>query len=84
MGGFGGEGEMVAVPVETEPTFAPGQSEVLFPATEFRSSVNHPMYDVTPDDERFIMIRQTGDVSTAAKLIIVQNFFEELKRLVPN
>ena len=30
-----GLGEMVAVPVETEPTFAPGQPEVLFPAAEF-------------------------------------------------
>ena len=38
---------------------------------------------MTPDDERFIMIRQAGEVS-ATKLIWVQNFFEELKRLVPN
>ena len=72
------------MPVETEPTFAPGQPDVLFSATQFESGPNDPQYDVTPDDERFIMIRETGDVSTAAKLILVQNFFEELKRLVPN
>ena len=46
-----GLGEMVAVEIETEPTFAPGQPEVLFSATEFRSSNNRPQYDVTPDDE---------------------------------
>ena len=74
---------MVAVPVETEPTFAPGQSEVLFSATEFRSALNHREYDVTLDDERFIMLRQAGDVD-ASKVILVQNFFEELKARVPN
>ena len=36
-------------------------------------------YDVTPDDERFITIRQADDVGEAARLILVQNFFEELK-----
>ena len=51
-----GRGEMVAVQVETEPTFAPGQQEVLFPATQYRTGVNLPRYDVTPDDERFIMV----------------------------
>jgi hypothetical protein len=38
---------------------------------------------VAPYDARFIMIRQTGE-GAASKLIWVQNFFEDLKRLVPN
>ena len=79
-----GLGAMVAVPVETEPTFAPGQPEVLFPAAEFGSATAHQQYDVTPDDERFIMIRQVSEVAADARLIWVQNFFEELKRVVPN
>ena len=79
-----GLNEMVAVQVDTEPTFAPGQPEVLFSATEFRSDLSHREYDVTADDERFIMIRETGDVRAAAKLIWVQNFFEELKARVRN
>ena len=78
-----GRGEMVAVQVETEPTFAPGQQEVLFPATQYRTGVNLPRYDVTPDDERFIMVRRAG-VATLGELILVQNFFEELKARVPN
>ncbi len=76
-------GEMVAVEVETEPTFAAGQPEVLFSAAEFRSFGNHQMYDVTPDDQQFIMIRPVGE-DVAGELILVVNFFEELKRLVPN
>ena len=43
---------------------------------------------MTPDDERFLMARQyQGDAQeevTPSRLILVQNFFEELKRLVPN
>ena len=57
---------------------------MLFSATEFRSALPHPQYDVTPDDERFIMIRQAGEVGAGTQLIWVQNFFEELKARVPN
>ena len=69
------------MPVETEPTFAPGQAEVLFSATEFRSTAAEPRYDVTPDDERFIMIRQTGETG-AGEIIVVVNWFEELRQRV--
>ena len=43
---------------------------------------SHP-FDVTPDG-RFIMIR-TGetDVAVAPRLVLVENWFEELKSLVP-
>ena len=78
-----GQGEMVAVQVETEPTFSPGQSEVLFSETQFQSGLNDAQYDVTPDDERFIMIRRVGG-EAGSHLIWVQNFFEELKERMPN
>ena len=42
------------------------------------------MYDVTPDDQRFVMLRIGAEVAAAAEVILVTNFFEELKRLVPN
>ena len=74
---------MVAVQVETDPTFSAGQPEALFPATQFRSFANHQQYDVTPDDQRFIMIRQAGE-AVLGELTWVQNFFEELKARVPN
>jgi hypothetical protein len=43
-------------------------------------------YDVSPDGRRFLMIKEIGDVdepTTSARLILVQNWFEELKRRVP-
>ncbi len=42
-------------------------------------------YDVSPDGQRFLMIKQGGVDGTAAppSIIVVQNWVEELKRLVP-
>jgi len=43
-------------------------------------------YDVSPDGRRFLMIKPgAGNDSTAvpASLVVVQNWVEELKRLVP-
>ena len=38
-------------------------------------------YDVSPDGERFLMIKESDD---NAELILVQNWVDELKRLVPS
>ena len=43
-------------------------------------------YDVSPDGRRFLMIKEIGGVdqpTTSARFILVQNWFEELKRRVP-
>jgi len=43
-------------------------------------------YDVSPDGRRFLMIKNTGgsDQTPALQsLVVVQNWFEELKRPVP-
>ncbi len=49
----------------------------------YRLSRLHQQYDVTPDGQRFVMIRnRAGD--SAGELIVVENFFEELKAKVGN
>ena len=43
-------------------------------------------YDIAPDGERFLMIKEVGGADQAAappQVIVVQHWFEELKRLVP-
>ena len=43
-------------------------------------------YDVSPDGKRFLMIKDAGVVAPAvapASIVVVQNWPEELKRLVP-
>ena len=49
----------------------------------FRTNSRHPQYDVTRDDQRFVMIRHSG-AGDARELIVVENFFEELKAKVGN
>ncbi len=49
----------------------------------FLSSPFHQQYDVTPDDQRFVMIRNLV-ADEAGELIVVENFFEELKAKVGN
>ena len=35
-------------------------------------------------DQRFLMARESGSDDSSTSTVLVQNFFEELKRLVPN
>jgi DNA-binding SARP family transcriptional activator len=48
---------LVAVQVNTSPTFSLGHTTVLFPAAKFTSNRFDPQYAVAPDDRRFLMIR---------------------------
>src|SRR6266699_2525230 len=71
-------GDLVAVEVHTNPTFSLGRSVALFPAAGFSSLRFAPQYAVALDDRRFLMIRplRTG---TPDQLIVVENWFEELR-----
>ena len=70
----------MAVPVQTAPSFMPGTPEVLFEA-EYFLGLGGRSYDVAADGQRFLMIKEGGDA--AQNVILVQNSFEELRRLVP-
>jgi Tol biopolymer transport system component len=73
-----GAGNLVAVEVKTTPTFSVGRSTALFPASGYYSSAGGAQYAVAPDDRRFLMIRQVA-ASAPDQLIVVDNWFEELK-----
>ena len=51
------------------------------------STVSAPRpYDVSPDNQRFLMLKRSGDLDQPpppATVVVVQNWVEELKRLVP-
>ena len=71
------------VPVRTEPEFDAGSPEVLF--TGVYAVQQGRMYDIHPDGERFLMIKpaETTEEGLENQVILVENWFEELKRLVP-
>ena len=73
-----GDANMVAVAVRSVPTFSTGDAVTLFPAAGFRTDGRRGEYAVAPDDRRFLMIRRSA-ASTAEKLVVVENWFEELK-----
>ena len=64
----------MAVEVTPRPTFSAGTPRVLFEKTG--------LSDLSPDGQTFVMI-QDAPKSTTTEIHVVQNWFEELKRLVP-
>ncbi len=79
-------GALVTVSIQTQPSFSAGNPNKLFDAPYF-SAVNMRSYDATPDGRRFLFIKDTaGAAATDApspSIVVVQNWTEELKRLVP-
>jgi serine/threonine-protein kinase len=68
-------GRMMAVPIQSGPTFAAGNPQVVFEGRYFTGGGRS--YDVSPDGRRFLMIKDasaTSDTSTPPQLIIVQNW----------
>jgi Tol biopolymer transport system component len=72
-----GAREMTVAEVSTTPTFTVGQQRTLFSVEEYRRHATHRAYDLMPDDQHFLMIR--GGPTALGDLVIVDNWFEELK-----
>ena len=78
-----GDGAMMVVVNDSESTFSPGNPTTLFDGL-YRLGVNPYLFDVSPDGEQFLTIKDSvGDPSSVGQIILVQNWFEELMRLVP-
>jgi serine/threonine-protein kinase len=79
------DGGLMSVAIESEPSFAAGRPvQVVKPGYWPGTGTTGRPYDVSPDGRRFLMIKPVGeDVSSAARLIIAENWTEELKRLAP-
>ena len=78
----------MAVGVETEPTFNPGKPKVLFRGSYLSAEapLDHTIWDIHPNGKKFLMIKPptaAGETEAARKIIIVTNWFEELKQRVP-
>jgi serine/threonine-protein kinase len=77
---------MMAVPVETDGEFSFGAPLELFTGPYyFDAASRNASYDVAPDG-RFLMIQpqvNAGDAESRSRIVVVRNWTEELKRLVP-
>jgi serine/threonine protein kinase/Tol biopolymer transport system component len=73
-----------AMPVTTTPTFSVGTPRTLFEGP-FRVDGPFRGYDVTPDGQRFLMVRAVEQPpDRVTHMMLVQNWVEELKARVPS
>ena len=76
--------KMIAVDVTAQPSFSAGKPRVLFagPYTP-TTALMFQFYDVSGDGQRFLMIKESEETPALTQIVVVQNWFEELKRRVP-
>jgi serine/threonine-protein kinase len=78
-------GTLMSAPVESGTMFKAGTPQVIFQGQYFKGGSGR-QYSVSPDGRRFLMIKNVASTNADAPLpqiVIVQNWFEELKRRVP-
>ena len=76
---------LLSVSIRIEPELEVGEEKVLLKGLRMPSPHwlgDGPSYDVSPDGERFLMVLENETPETM-ELVVVLNWFEELKRLVP-
>jgi Tol biopolymer transport system component len=77
-------GKMMAVDIATQPSFAAGKPRMLFEGPYEAPPVPIANYDVSPDGQRFLMVKPSEQEQAApTKINVVLNWFEELKQKVP-
>ena len=80
---------LMSVRVETEPTFSARTPELLFGLSGYTLFQNsRRQFDGAPGGDRFVLLepgvsRQTGDRDALIGMVVVENWFEELKERVP-
>ncbi len=75
---YKGERELMVVPITPGAAFVAGTPRPLFGLSGFRSARNRPQYDVSPDGQRFLMIREPSD-EQFGKVVYVEHWFPELR-----
>jgi eukaryotic-like serine/threonine-protein kinase len=76
--------KMMAVEITSQPSFAAGKPRVLFEGKYLSAVFTVPNYDVSPDGQRFLMLKPIEEAQAAPTQInVVLNWFEELKQKVP-
>jgi serine/threonine-protein kinase len=77
--------KMMAVETTTQSGFSAGKPRMLFEGQYLTSVFPQPgvAYDVSPDGQRFLMVKETETGRSTAQIIVVLNWLEELKQRVP-
>ncbi len=72
------------VDVRTDAGFTPGKPHLLFERPGFRTMDLNPCWDISVDGQKFLMVKlDDRKPQPVTEMILVMNWFEELKRLCP-
>jgi hypothetical protein len=74
---------MMTVDYSAQPTFSAGKPKMLFEGSYVSTPRTFPDYDVSPDGQRFLMLKATEQAQVPPEINVVLNWFEELKQKVP-
>jgi hypothetical protein len=72
---------MMAVDIQTQPTFSAGTPHELFQGGFQQSNFPFTGYDVSPDGIQFVMIAPSGNDQGRTQINVVLNWANELRRL---
>jgi serine/threonine-protein kinase len=73
---FKSSGQFMVVDVPPGPSFNPTNPRALFSLAGYREARNRQQYDVAPDNQRFVMIRESSATETG--VVHVESWFAEL------
>ena len=74
---------MMSVSISAGATLNTGRPQRLFERPYDRTLALWPNYDVSPDGQRFLMLKTVEQNESPAQINVVVNWFEELKRFAP-
>jgi Tol biopolymer transport system component len=74
---------LFAVPISIQSQLTAGVAKLLFEGTFPLTTGDPRPFDVTPDGQRFVIIKRGEALGGDKAIVVVQNWTEELKRLVP-
>ena len=78
---FESRGALKVVRVPPGPVFNPSAPTTLFSVAGYRRARNRQQYDVSPDGQRFIMIREQSGTANRG-VVYVENWLTELRAKV--
>lgn len=79
------DGALIGIPIDFEPALTLGAPARLVAGKYFRGGP-YRAYDVSRDGRRFLMMIEEdakGEIASVASIVVVLNWFEELRALVP-
>jgi serine/threonine-protein kinase len=73
----GGEDMLMAATISTQGGFTVQDRKALLSASDYDNDEEHPRYNVSPDDKRFLMSRR--NTGSGSELVLVLNWFTGLR-----